>query len=62
MMPKTETSEDDTAEVWSTPVNWEEDLSIEAEWRRKGRMVVLLAGRNYVKRAPGTLIYLKMVL
>jgi len=34
MMPKIETSGNDTAE-WSTPVNWEEDPVIKAE-RRSG--------------------------
>jgi len=28
MMPETETSRDDAAEEWSTPVYWEEDLAI----------------------------------
>jgi len=30
MMPTTETSGDDAAEEWSTPVNWEEDPVIKA--------------------------------
>jgi len=34
MTPKTETSGDDTAEEWSTPVNWEEDPAIKAKQRR----------------------------
>jgi len=33
MMPKTETSGDDAAKEWSTPVNWEEDPAIKAKWR-----------------------------
>jgi len=28
VIPKTETSADDAAEEWSTPVNWEETLSL----------------------------------
>jgi len=37
MMPKTETSGDDAAEEWSTPVNWKEDLAInkDMEWKWK---------------------------
>jgi len=35
MMPKTETSRDDAAEEWSTPVNWEEDSVIKAKRRRR---------------------------
>jgi len=35
MMLKTETNGDDAAEEWSTPVNWEEDLAIKAERRRR---------------------------
>jgi len=31
MMPKIETSGDDAAEEWSTPVNWEEDPAVKAE-------------------------------
>jgi len=34
MMPETETSGDDAAEEWSTPVNWE-DPAIKAEQRRR---------------------------
>jgi len=34
MIPKIETSGDDAAERWSTPVNWEEDPAIKAERRR----------------------------
>jgi len=34
MMPKTETSGDDVAEEWLTPVNWEEDPTIKTEQRR----------------------------
>jgi len=35
MMPKIETSEDDAADLWSTPVNWEEDSAINAKLRRR---------------------------
>jgi len=35
MMPKTESSEDDAAEEWSTSVNWEEDPDIKAERRSR---------------------------
>jgi len=35
MIPKTETTGDDAAEEWSTPVNWEEDPAIKAKRRRK---------------------------
>jgi len=35
MMPKTETSGDDGAEEWLTLVNWEEDLAIKTEQRKK---------------------------
>jgi len=35
MMPKTETSVDDTAEEWSTP--WEEDPTIEEKRKRRWR-------------------------
>jgi len=37
MMPKTETSRDDTADEWSTLFNWEEDPAIKAEQRRTNR-------------------------
>jgi len=33
MMLKTETSRDDAAEEWSTPVNWVEDQAIKAKQR-----------------------------
>jgi len=33
---KTETSGNDDAEEWSTPVNWEEDPAIKAERREEG--------------------------
>jgi len=35
MMPKAETSGDDAAVEWSTPVNWEEDPVIKAEQKRR---------------------------
>jgi len=35
MMRKTETSGDDAAEEWLTPVNWEKDFAIKAERRRR---------------------------
>jgi len=39
MMPKAETSGDDAAEEWSTPVNWEEDPAIKAKRRRRGERI-----------------------
>jgi len=35
MMPNTETSGDNVAEEWSTPVYWEKDPAIKAKWRRQ---------------------------
>ena len=35
MMLRTETSGDDAAEKWLTPVNWEEDHAVKAKWRRR---------------------------
>jgi len=42
MMSKTETSEDDAVEEWSTPVNWE-DPTIKAERRRSRNLGNLLS-------------------
>jgi len=36
-MPKIETSGDDAAEEWSTPVNWE-DPAIKAQRKRRRRL------------------------
>jgi len=44
-MPKTETSGDDAAEEWSTPVNGEEDPAIKAE-RRSFKFFVFKIVRN----------------
>jgi len=43
-MPKIETSGDDAAEEWSTPVNWEEDPAIKVERRSKAISVI-----NYIR-------------
>jgi len=43
MMLKRETTGDDTAEEWSTPINWEEDYVIKGE-RRKYEKHTLLTG------------------
>jgi len=53
-MLKTETSGDDDAEEWSTPVNWEEDPAVKAIRRRsllvsaKGTKFASLLG-NFTK-------------
>jgi len=41
MMPETETSGDDTAEEWSTPVNWEEEPAIKAKRRNTRRSEIM---------------------
>jgi len=52
MMSKTETSGDDAAEEWSTPVNWEEDPAIKAERKRRigvqGFFLILRYPTDYV--------------
>jgi len=42
MIPNTEASEDDAAEGWSTPVNWEEDSATKAERRRRLKKSTLI--------------------
>jgi len=39
MLPKTETSGDDAAGEWSTPVNWEEDSSLRQNGKEEASFI-----------------------